>query len=375
MAKTGMTAGEKKMYLEREPRVCDVMNSLVGQRRLPKVILKDVEKAVAIARKFNDEVVRPAYRDVDLRVARDPDYLTWDFIEKANEWGLYTLFSPKIYGGKGLDLLALYPFLEEIASVCTGLSNVIGVHYLGIVTMGASWNARLINRIGMDVRRGEKTGKPCLISLTITEPDAGTDVEETELLEKARIGSSVKKVEGGFILNGRKIFISNGHVSEWHMVISYEDRSRPAETMVMLAVKTGAKGFSFGNHEKKMGQRACVASELIFDDCFVPDENICIRAATDSDKFKKSNFEISQLLIDYVVSSSRVGVAAFGVGCARGAYETALNYARKKTVNGKLLINHQWAQCILSEMYKNVNMARASYMESAYADALTGSPA
>jgi alkylation response protein AidB-like acyl-CoA dehydrogenase len=121
-----------------------------------------------------------------------------------------------------------------------------------------------------------------------------------------------------------------------------------------------------------MGQKACVASELIFEDCFVPDKYRCFDSNLLPDNASKSREEIVQNCIDYVVSSTRAGVAAFAVGAARGAYETALEYSRRKTVKGTLLINHQWAQSMLAEIYKNINMGRAAYMESAYANAMHG---
>jgi len=374
MAGIKMTRKEEKRYLAFDPKISDTMSSLVSRDKLPrtKKYLKDVKTAVAIARKFNEEVVRPVYKEIDLKVAEDPNYLVWDFINTANEWGLFSLWIPRIFGGKGLDFLSLYPFLEEIASVCTGLSNVIGVHYLGIATQCASWNIKLMNKVWREVKKGEKTGKPCLISLTITEPDAGTDLEEVDLLSKARVGTIAKKVEGGYIVNGRKIFISNGHTSTWHMVICYEDKKNPHENMLMLAVKNGTKGFSFGTHEKKMGQKSCVASELIFEDCFVSDKNVCVSARNDAPESKEDAIKMGQVMIDFVVSSSRAGVAAFATGCARGAYETAFDYAVKKDFDGKTLAHKQWSQTTLAEMYKNVNMSRAIYLESAYANLMSG---
>jgi acyl-CoA dehydrogenase len=374
MGKIRLTKMEKTKYLSQDPKITDVINSLVTHDKLPKskAIYKQIDTVVALARKFNEEVVKPVYKQIDLDVSKDHEYLCWDFIKKANEWGFYTLFIPRMFGGTGMNLIGMYPFIEEIGSVCVGLSNVIGVHYLGFATLCASWNVKLMNKLSRDVKRGEKTGNPCLMSLAITEPGAGTDVEETMLVDRAKIESTAEKVKGGYIVNGRKIFISNGHVSTWHMVICYTDKNKPSETTVMLAVKTGMQGFSFGHHEKKMGQKACVASELIFEDCFVPDTYICVQWSDLPKMFSKPVGEIVQHVIDYVVSSTRAGVAAFSIGAARGAYETALAFARKKIVNGALLINHQWAQSILAEMYKNVNMGRAAYMESAYANSMHG---
>ncbi|MBN1364299.1 MAG: acyl-CoA/acyl-ACP dehydrogenase [Syntrophaceae bacterium] len=370
-----LTRKERARYLAQDPRLNEVINSLMALRRFPKskAINKQIDTAVAIARKFNEEVVEPVYKQIDLEVSRDDNYLCWDFVKKANEWGLFTLFVPKMFGGAGMNMIGMYPFIEEIASVCTGLSNVIGVHYLGFATLGSSWNLKLMNEIMKDVKKGEKTGDPCLITLANTEPEAGTDLEEVMLFDRAKIGTEARKVKGGYIVNGSKVFISNGHVSKWHMLSCFGDKTKPSETSVMLAIRNGMKGFRLGHHEKKMGQKACVASELIFEDCFVPDKYVCMQWTDLPAGFsRKSVAEFAQHVIDYIVSSTRAGVGAFAVGAARGAYETALEYARKKTVNGKLLINHQWAQSMLAEMYKNVNMGRAIVMESAYANALHG---
>ncbi len=357
--------------LLREPQPGDVMNSLEAISKLSRRSYRNVREAVALARKFTDRCVKPVYKQIDLKVQEDNEYLPLEFIREAGRWGIFSWWVPRLFGGKGMDFIAMYPFLEEIASVCTGLANVIGVHYLGVGTLCASWNMPVINKILREVCAGDKTGAPCLLSLAITEPEAGTDVEEPILLERARIGTIAKRVRGGYILNGRKIFISNGHVSTWHMVIAYEDKKSPNETTVMAAVKTGTGGFTLGRHEKKMGQKACVASELIFDDCFVPDSLICLSPGG-LRNIKKPRRVISQYVIDFIVSSSRAGVGAFAAGAARGAYQTALEYASAKIIHGKPLINHQWAQVKLAEMYKNVNTARALYMESAFANALKG---
>ncbi|KQC10128.1 MAG: hypothetical protein APR62_12630 [Smithella sp. SDB] len=374
MGEIRLTRKEKEKYLSHDPKITDVINSLVTHYKLPKskALYKQIDTAIALARKFNEEVVKPVYKQIDLNVTQDNEYLCWDVINKANEWGFNTLFIPKMFGGQGMNLIAMYPFVEEIASVCVGLANVVCVHYLGFATLCASWNLKLMNEISREVKRGEKTGNPCLISLAITEPGAGTDVEETMLIDRGRIETIGQKVEGGYSVNGSKIFISNGHVSTWHILICYTNKNKPSGTTVMLAVKNGMKGFRFGHREKKMGQKACVASELIFENCFVPDKYVCMQWSDLSERSSKSVVEVIQTVIDNVVSSTRAGVAAFAVGAARGAYETALAYSRKKIVNGIPLINHQWAQSMLAEMYKNVNMGRAAYMESAYANAMHG---
>jgi len=347
------------------------MCSLQATAKQPKGMIKEAREVIALARKFNDEVVRPNAGKLDRKVQEDPDYLAHDIVEKANQWGFYTMWIPKIFGGKGYNSASFSFFIEEIASACTAISNLIGVHYLGLATLISSWNTRVCRKIFNEVVQGEKNGKPCLISLALTEPDAGTDAEETDLMDKGTITCSAKKVDGGYIVNGTKVFISNGHLSTWHILFSYADLSKPSKNLVLLAIKTGMKGFSFGRIERKMGQKGCPASELIFNNCFVPDELVCIDPEQ-TEKLKRTSTQTTMQIIDYIFSASRAGVCAFGTGVARGAYERALDFASKTEVEGKLLINHEWAQSMLVKMYKNVQLSRLAYAESNYANGMYG---
>ena len=362
---------EIKAYANQSPRFDDMICSLPAAPKIPKAMVGETRKVIAIARKFNEAVVRPHALELDRRMHENPDYLPWDLVEKINDWGLYTLWIPKIFGGQGYNMPSMCYFVEEIASSCLAIANLIGVHYLGVCTLTSTWNMRLINHVCREVKLGEKNHTPCLVSLAITEPNAGTDVEETDLIDKGNITCHAEKVPGGYKLNGTKIFISNGHLSTWHMVIAYSDLNKPADKAVVLAVKTGTPGFSFGRKERKMGQKACPASELIFKDCFVADEFVCLDPEQVTAN-RRPPREIYMQMIDYVVSATRAGVGAFATGAARGAFETALKFASETVVAGKPLIHHEWAQCRLSEMYKNVAMSRLTYVETNYANGLYG---
>jgi alkylation response protein AidB-like acyl-CoA dehydrogenase len=254
------------------------------------------------------------------------------------------------------------------------MANLILVHYLGVAALACTMNMRLMNRIFRDVAAGEESGQPCIISTAITEPGAGTDVEETDLVDRGRVSCHARRVDGGYVVNGTKVFISSGHLSTWHILIAYSDLEKPSRNTVVMAVRNSMKGFSFGKMEKKMGQKGCPASELVFDDCFVPDEFVC--GSPDDIAFRKmDNKDVIQLLLDDVLSASRAGVGALGAGAARGAFETALDMAAKETINGRPLINYEWVQCLLAEMYKNTVSARLTYMESNYANGLYGAAA
>lgn len=366
-----MFSSNGQSILEREPRFKDITCSLSSVRRQPVGILSETRELVATARRFNDEVARPRALELDRMKREDPEYLPWDIVEEANRYGFYSMFIPRLFGGHGKNMPGLSYLLEEIGSGCTGIANLVGVHYLGIATLCGSWNVRLMNKVMQEVAEGERSGNPCLVSLAITEPGAGTDVEEVDLVNRANVECRSEKVPGGYVVNGRKIFISNGHLSTWHITVSYADPDSPADSMVMFAARTGMKGFSFGRQEHKMGQKGCPASELIFEDCFVPDELVAFDAAQAA-SCKRSMREVTAQVLDYVLSASRAGVGAFGTGVARGAYEEALRFAQETEFEGKLLINHEWAQCLLAEMFKNVALARLSYIETNYANGMYG---
>ena len=363
---------ENKSLLNREPRFEDSFCSLQAMPKLPKALLRETRALISHTRKFNDEVVRPLALKTDRRTFEDPEYLPWDLVKKANEWGFYTLFIPKLFGGQGYNFPGNCYVIEELSSACVGIANVAFVHYLGMMTVLASWNLSLANRVFRDVAEGQRTGNPCLISLAITEPGAGTDVEENELVDRARVSCHAEKVKGGYIVNGSKIFISMGHVSTWCALVAYTDLKKPSENTITFAVKTGTKGFSFGKHEDKMGQRVCPASELIFEDCFIPDDCVMVDSRTLPRSRNRSTADLIRQYIHYVVEVTRAGVGAFGTGVARGAYEHALKFASETVVDGKLLINHEWAQIMLAEMYKNVITGRLSYAEANYSNSLRG---
>ena len=367
-----LTNSDVSSLLARFPKFEDSWLGLSYAPHMPKHMVKETREVVAIARKFNEEVAKPLALKLDRLTHEDPDYMPWELVETANRWGFYTMWIPKMFGGKGYNTPSMSCFSEEVASACVGIMNVIGVHYLGVAGLIASANGRLARRIVREVVEGEKSGKPCLLALATTEPSAGTDVEEVDLVDKGKVTCEARKVQGGYIVNGTKVFISMGHVSTWTVLYAYEETGHPSETTIGFVVKTGTKGFCFGAHEDKMGQRVCPASELIFEDCLIPDDQVLFSAARAKEFSKKPARELAQRYIDYVVSATRPGVCAFGTGVARGAFEAALSYASATEVSGRLLINNEWVQCLLAEMYKNVLLGRLAYGEANNANSRRG---
>ena len=353
------------------PEFDDITSAFRATASQPSGIVKEAREVVEIARAFTEEVIRPSVGLLDAAVTDDPQYLPWDFVKKANEWGLYSMFMPKIFGGRGYNFSCINFFIEELGSACLAMANLVGVHYLGYGLLISSWNLRLINRISREIVKKEKKGELCLVSLAMTEPDAGTDSQNVELMNNGNLRCIAKKVPGGYLLTGAKIFISNGHLSTWHVVHAYTDLDKASENTVMLLVNAAFDGFSLGKIENKMGQKGCPASELIFKDCYIPDDHVCIDNAQIKN-LKRSPEKTNEQIFAYIWGASRASVGTFGVAGARGAYETTLKFAAETTINGSKLINQEWCQTLLARMYSNIAVARTACYEAAQANAQHG---
>ncbi|MEW6079565.1 MAG: acyl-CoA dehydrogenase family protein [Thermodesulfobacteriota bacterium] len=349
----------------------DMSLSLTAISRQPGGMRREIRQAVRLAEKFNREFVRPRALAMDRRLQEDHDYLPLEWVEEANRRGFFTMCIPRMLGGRGVCFPALSYFMEEIASECLGMANVIGAHYLGLGTLIVTWNMPLMARVCDEIVSGEKSGQACLVSLAMTEPTSGSDTPEPELLDKGTVNCHAGKVAGGYRVNGSKLFISNGHFSTWHITVAFEDLKRPADSGVVLAVKTGSPGFKIGGKESKMGQLACPASELFFNDCFVPDDQVAL-CADHTRGYHRTGRQIYQRLFDDLCSISRAGICALSAGAARGAYQDALAFAAGASGRDGALINAEWVQCRLADLYRNAVMTRLLYVETNYANGLYG---
>ncbi len=303
-------------------------------------------------RKFKERFIVPHAHELDRKLLLDPHYHPEEIIKRGCEFRFFSLPVPKFIGGLGGGALHVSLLMEELCSGCGGIANIFGAHYLGLAGVLVSADLYAYGKFVTEIVKGEMEKKPIIFSAAITEPTAGTDVEDRDLLPKAKLVLSAKKLDNGYLLNGRKVFISNGSIADYNLVVCALDRKRPLETFSGFVVPKGTPGFSIGRIELKMGQRACHAAELVFEDCFIPEEN---RVGMEGD---------GMLAVELVLSASRGPVGAIATGIARGAYERALDYARnKKTRNGRL-IDKQWVQLTLAEMDAMVRKARNAYIQA-----------
>jgi butyryl-CoA dehydrogenase len=335
---------------ERFPRFANGDRGLLGlahQGGAPR----GLEELRSRAARFADAHVRPRALEIDRLAGEDPRYFDWDLVRAGAEQGMLSFLVPAQAGGFGGLAAHAAVVMEELCAACPGVANIFGAHALGICPLliggPAHWDGVLA-----EIRQSERSESPLLMACAITEPEAGTDVEDPDLLRRARLSSRARRVPGGFRLSGTKRFISNGSVAKWITVMMPTDPRRAADTWTCFLVDTHGEGFAVSRVEHKMGQRACPAAELTFDDLFVPDELVVSREGDGA----------SATLI--VLAASRPPVGAIATGIARGAYERLLAWLEDDPA-AKGMLDREHVQLALAGMEEEIHLARQAYMDAA----------
>jgi len=324
------------------------------RRRRPLYVDK-LARTVRDCAEYNRRYVLPAALELDRRMEKEHDYFAWDLVEAGLQYRFLSLIIPSSVGGVGGLCVLSSLAMEELCSACPGVANIFGAHALGVSPLLVSGAMAHWESVLREVVEGEKNGRPVLMAAALTEPSAGTDVEEPHFLASARLSMNAKKVPGGYMLNGRKCFISNGSVATYTALCCATDRERPLETWTSFLIHKDMDGFSVPRVEEKMGQRACPAAELYFEDCFVPDENVL--------GFEGDGMQPGTLLL---LASSRAPVGAIATGIARGAYEWFLKWAEKPRA-GRRPASEQRIQMALADMRTRIQLSRWAYLSASLA--------
>lgn len=266
-----------------------------------------------------------------------------DLFHKMGELGLTGLPWEEKYGGSGFDFLAYAIAVEELSKVCASTGVTLSAH----VSL-CSWP---IWKFGTEEQKlkyltplaeGTKLG-----AFGITEPSAGSDASGTK---------TTAVLDGdAYVLNGTKIFITNGYYADTYIVIA---RTGPKElgykSISAFIVEKGTPGFSFGKKEMKMGIRSSATYELIFENCRVPKENLLGKEG--------DGFKIGMMILD----GGRNGIAAQALGIAEGAYEFALDYAKQRVQFGKPISDLQAIRFKLADMATRIEAAKLLTYKAAW---------
>lgn len=238
------------------------------------------------------------------------------------------------YGGLGGGTLDLCLVTEQLSRVCGGIALSVAATALGTYPIILAGNDEQKQKYLPDIAAGKK-----LAAFGITESGAGSDVSGMQ--------TTAKKDGDYYILNGTKQWISNAGEADIYTVIALTDKSKGPRGATAFIVEKNTPGFSFGKKENKLGIRASMTRELVFEDCKVPKANVLDREG--------KGFLIAMKNFDH----SRPGVGAQALGIAQGALDEAIEYTRQRVQFGQPISSFQAVQHMLADMATQIEAARA----------------
>ena len=300
-------------------------------------LTKEQELVRQMVRDFAVNEVKPIAAEIDVT-----ERFPMENVKKMGELGVMGIPFSTEFGGAGGDVLSYIIAVEELSKVCATTGVILSAH--------TSLCASLINENGTpeqkekylrDLCTGNKIG-----AFGLTEPGAGTDAA----------GQQTTAVLDGdnYILNGSKIFITNGGVADTFIVFAMTDKSKGTKGISAFIVEKGFLGFSIGKKEDKLGIRASSTTELIFENCVVPKENLIGREG--------KGFGIAMKTLD----GGRIGIAAQALGIAEGALDEAIKYMKERKQFGRPIAAFQGLQWMVAEMSTKIEAARFLVYKAAW---------
>lgn len=305
------------------------------------VLTPEQENIRKLVREFATQVIAPTAAERD-----EKELFDRTIFDEMGKIGILGLPYPEEYGGAGADFLSYAIAVEEISRACAstgiGLSVHVSLCSWPIFKYGSEEQKQQYLR---PLAEGKKLG-----AFGLTEPNAGTD---------AAAGLSTANKDGDtYVLNGSKIFTTNGGEAETYVVFAATNKAAGPKGISAFILEKGMPGFTFGKKEIKMGIRASVQRELIFRDCRVPAANLLGKEG--------EGFKIAMTTLD----GGRIGVAAQSVGLAQGALDEAIKYAKQRVQFGKPLATFQAVNFLLADMATKVDAARLLTYRAAFNESL-----
>lgn len=288
-------------------------------------------------REFAEKEVAPTAAERD-----EKEMFDRSIYDKMGDLGFTGITFSEKYGGSDMGYIAYAIAVEELSRVCGSTGVTLSAH----VSL-CSWP---IYAFGTEEQKqqyltplaeGTKLG-----AFGLTEPSAGSDAGGTK---------TTAVLDGDqWVLNGSKIFITNGGEAETYVVTAVTDKSKGSKGISAFIVEKGTDGFKFGKKEEKMGIRSSPTYELVFEDCRIPKENLLGELG--------QGFKIALATLD----GGRIGIAAQAVGIAQGAYEEALKYAKERVQFDQPIAKFQAIQFMLADMAMKIEAARLMTYQAAY---------
>jgi len=292
------------------------------------VLSEDEEQFRAAVREFAEGEVRPKVETMEHNSKLDAD-----LIKQCFELGLMAIESPEEYGGAGSSIFNAIIAIEELARVDASVSVFVDVHNTLVTNAFLKWGSSELKKKYMPQLASGRVG-----AYALSEASSGSDA----------FALKTKAADKGdhWELNGQKLWITNGNEAEIFIVFATIDPDAGYKGITAFIVEKGFEGFTVGKKEDKLGIRASSTTELIFDGCKVPKDNVLGEVG----KGYKVSIE--------TLNEGRIGIAAQMLGIAQGAYEAALGYTAEREQFGQSLNNFQAVQFQLAEMAVEIEATR-----------------
>ncbi|PZC42710.1 MAG: hypothetical protein DK303_000858 [Chloroflexi bacterium] len=296
------------------------------------------KQIVSLVRDFVKRDVEPIASTYD-----NEDIYPHELIPIMRELGLFGINIPTEYGGMGLDFTTFAMIFEELSKGWMSVSGIIGTHHILSYVISVYGTEEQKRRILPKMATGEIRG-----GLALTESEAGSDAQN--------ISTTAVKDGEEYVINGRKMFISNGdNGNAFALMAKTDPDSDPRHRGISCFIfEKPTEGFKVGQHLDKLGYRGLDTCELIFDDCRVPADNLI---------GGEEGRGFGQVMNG--LETGRINVAARAVGVAQAALEASVAYSKKRLAFGKLISEHQAIQLKLAEMASKVHAARLMVYDAA----------
>jgi butyryl-CoA dehydrogenase len=302
------------------------------------VLSREQEMARQLFEDFAQNEVKPLAQEVD-----EEERFPAETVEKMARYGFLGIPFAKENGGQGCDTLTYALCVEELSKVCGSTGVIVSAHTsLAAEPIKKFGTAEQIQKYLIPLAKGEKLG-----AFGLTEANAGTDAS----------GQQTKAVLEGdhYVINGSKIFITNGGVADIYIIFAMTDKSKGTKGISAFIIEKGYPGFSIGKKELKMGIRGSSTCELVFENCIVPKENLL--------GAEGKGFGIAMQTLD----GGRIGIAAQALGIAEGAFDEAVKYVKERKQFGKPISAFQNTQFQLADMKAQIEAAKLLVYKAAWA--------
>ena len=307
----------------------------------------DQRAIIDTVQRFVEEEVRPRADELDANTDPEQSY-SWEIVEKAHEVGIRQMTLSEEYGGLGTDSLTTSMVIEELGKGDLGVSVIFAQTLKIAQIMQAALNAeqrkRVLPKFAEDPRG--------LLGIGITEPDNASNYF---IPHPTPFRTSAEKVDGGWIVNGMKHFISNGNRSSFYLLFAQTTKGVGlAEGSTCFLLERGREGFSIGRVHDKMGERLANNAELIFQDCFIPDENVVGDIGNGFNVLAKF----------FPQSNAYAGASVLGV--AEACYKKSVEWAKIRVQGGRPIIEHDGIRAQLAEMRMLIDASRSYIHRACY---------